>query len=81
MAQRRQTQSIHKVLCSIPGPAQCVKDPVLPWLWLWPAAAAPIRPLAWKLPYAVVAALKKQKKKKKKKKISMSLFLLQDPDF
>ena len=29
-----------------------------------PAAAAPIRPLAWKLPYAVGMALKRQKKKK-----------------
>ena len=41
---------------SIPGPAQWVKDPALPWavvlLWLWLAAAAPIGPLAWKLPYA-----------------------------
>ena len=26
---------------------------MLPWLWLWPAAAALIRPLAWKLPYAL----------------------------
>ena len=33
-----------------------------------PAAVAPIRPLAWKLPYATGAALKGQKKKKKKKK-------------
>ena len=32
-----------------------------------PAAAAPIRPLAWELPYAAGAALKREKKKKKKK--------------
>jgi len=36
------------------------------WLWLWyrPAGAAPIQPLAWKLPYAAGTALKKKKKKK-----------------
>ena len=34
--------------------------------WLWPAAAAPIRPLACELPYAVDVALKRQKEKKKK---------------
>ena len=36
----------------------------LAWLWLWhrPTAAAPIRPLAWELPYAAGAALKKKKK-------------------
>ena len=35
------------------------------WLWLWCrlAAAAPIGPLAWELPYATGAALKKKKKK------------------
>ena len=43
-------------------------DPALLWLWLWhrPAAKAPIRPLAWKPPYAVGGALKKDKKIKKK---------------
>ena len=43
-------------------------DPALLWLWRRLAAAAPIRPLAWELPYAVGAALKKKKKKKKKKR-------------
>ena len=35
------------------------------WLWLWcrPAAAAPIQPLAWKLPCAAGVALKRKKKK------------------
>ena len=33
-----------------------------------PTATAPIQPLAWELPYAIVVALKRQKKKKKKKK-------------
>ena len=33
-------------------------------LWLWPAVAALIWPLAWELPYAMGAALKRQKTKK-----------------
>ena len=36
-------------------------DPV----WLWPAAVAPIRPLAWEPPYAVDATLQKAQKEKK----------------
>ena len=41
------------------------------WLWLWhrPAAAAPIQPLAWELPYAASAAMKKREK------ITISTFL------
>ena len=39
-------------------------DPALLWLWCRPAAAAPIRPLAWESPYTTGAALKKDKKKK-----------------
>ena len=35
------------------------------WLWCRPAAAAPIQPLAWKLPYVAGAALKKKKDKTK----------------
>ena len=42
-------------------------DLVLLWLWHWPAATAPVRPLAWEPPYVMDAALKKKKKKKKKK--------------
>ena len=34
-------------------------------LWLWPAGAAPIRPLAWAPPHALSAALKSKKKKKR----------------
>ena len=44
-------------------------DPALLWLWRWPAAAAPIRPLAWEPLHAVDVALKKKKKKKRQKKI------------
>ena len=42
-------------------------DQALLWLLNRPAATAPIRPLAWKPPYAVSMALKKKKKKKRKK--------------
>ena len=46
---------------SISGLLQCAKDPVFPWLWRRPAAAAPFQPLARKLPYAAGAAEKKNK--------------------
>ena len=39
-----------------------VSDPALLWLWLRLAAIAPIRPLAWELPYATDAALKRKQK-------------------
>ena len=39
-------------------------DPTLLWLWWRPAVAAPIGPLAWELPYAAGAALKRQTNKK-----------------
>ena len=39
---------------------ECGWDPELSWLWCWPAAAALIRPLAWELPYATGAALRKK---------------------
>ena len=38
----------------------CGLDPALLWLWCRMAAAALIRPLAWELPYATSAALKRQ---------------------
>ena len=36
-------------------------DPAWLWLWCRPAATALIQPLAWELPYAEGAALKRQK--------------------
>ena len=39
-------------------------DAVLLWLWCRPAAVAPVPPLAWELPYAVGAGLKKKKLKR-----------------
>ena len=47
---------------------RCGSDLALLWLWHRPAATAPIRPLAWELPYATGVALKIQKTKDKKKK-------------
>ena len=41
---------------------RCDLDPAL--LWHGPAAIAPIRPLAWKIPYAAGAALKNRTKNK-----------------
>ena len=43
-------------------------------LWCGQAAAALIRPLAWKLPYAVGADLKKQNKKNNNNKIKSSTY-------
>ena len=53
-----------KIVGSLPGLAQRVKDLALLWLWHRPAALAPIRPIAWEPPYATCTALKKTKDKK-----------------
>ena len=43
-------------------------DLALQWLWCRLVASALIRPLAWKLPYAAGAALKRQKENKQTNK-------------
>ena len=53
---------------------RCDSDPE--WLWCRPAAIALIQSLAWELPSAVGAALKKKKKKKAKKKLSFDIFMV-----
>ena len=63
----RNPARIHKGTGLIPTSTQWVKDlalwhghgldPVLLWLWCRPAAAVPIGPLAWELPYAADEAL------------------------
>jgi len=54
--------------CSCGIGRRCVLDPISLWLWHRPAAAALIQSLAWELPYALGAALKRKRKKKKKER-------------
>ena len=53
---------------------RCSLDLALPWLWHILEAAARIWALAWELPYAVGAALKKEKKKKIRDLLSPTIF-------
>ena len=47
---------------------RCGSYPTLLWLWCRPAAAGPIRPLAWEPPHAAGRAQENGKKTKKVKK-------------
>ena len=55
-------QCCHGVGCRL------ASDPALLWLWCRLVAAAPVWPLAWELPCAVSATLKRKEKKTKQNK-------------
>ena len=68
--------SVYEDAGSIPSLTQWIKDPFIVALSCAVCcrmqigsgvAVAPIRPLAWEFPYAVVVALKSKKKKQKQK--------------
>ena len=63
----------HEVAGSVPALAQWVNDLALLWLWRRLAATAPIRPLAWELPYATGVAIKSKKTKNKKTKTGVPI--------
>ena len=84
MAQQKQTRLVSTLMDSIPGLTQWVKGSGiamscgrghscgLDLALLWCRPAAPIRPLAWELTYAVgvgVALKSKKKKKRRRRKI------------
>ena len=75
MAQRKRTRLVSiKDVGLIPVLTGWIKDLVLLLQWHRPVTAASIRPLAWELPCAMGAVLKRQNKRKKRKgDLSLSL--------
>ena len=66
MRMRVQCLALHSELRILHAPSCSLgrgygSDPKLLWLWHRPAAAAPIQPLAWELPYVAGMALKRKK--------------------
>ena len=59
---------LEKRLGEVPSVAQCAKDPALLQMWSQVTAAEQIWSLAWELPCAMCAAIKRKKKKKKERK-------------
>ena len=55
---------------------RCGLDLALLWLWRRPVATAWIRPLAWELPYAMGAALKRKEKNTKSCEFFTNYFLI-----
>ena len=53
-------------------------DPALQWLWCRPAVVTPIGPLAWALPYATGAALKRKNKEEEEEVASRVEWALVD---
>ena len=68
-------QHCHELSCGVGH--RRGSDPTLLWLWCRLAAVALIPPLAWELPYAADAALKREKKKKSVNRTFDTLHLLQ----
>ena len=56
--------SIHEHVGSVPGPFSGLRIWSCCELWCRLAATAPVRFIVWELPYATLAALKKERKKK-----------------
>ena len=85
LSRLRTRHSVHEDVGSIPEASGIAAsfgvghryglNPVLLWLWRRPAAAAPIRPLAWEFLYATDVALKRKKEKRKVHKYTYTIHI------